>query len=405
VSAHTPETASAGLPRHTTVLLNVAHALDHMFMLIFAAAIAPIATEFGVAHWEDLMPYGVGAFVMFGLGSIPAGRLGDLWGRRATMLLFFFGVGISSIVASLARSPLELAIAFTFIGTFCAIYHPVGIPMIVQGVRNLGATIGINGFAGNFGVALAALVTGLIVHWAGWRAAFWMPGLFAIACGVVFALTTPRERVAPARRTTANPHRLPDRLLLRVLAVITGTGVTGNLIFQFTTNGNAQLLAERFDAVVRDPATLGLLLAAVYAVASVAQVIVGRLIDRVPVRSLYRAIVLCQVPVFVAAAHADGWIFFVLLLAAMACMFGAIPFTDAIMAKYVDDQMRSRVAGVRTAITFGTSALAVWALGPIVKASGFLALLYTVGGIAVCTAILVTLLPRDEVLAAARVRN
>jgi predicted MFS family arabinose efflux permease len=140
-------------------------------------------------------------------------------------------------------------------------------------------------------------------------------------------------------------------------------------------------------------------------VASVAQVIVGRLIDRVPVRSLYRAIVLCQVPVFVAAAHADGWIFFVLLLAAMACMFGAIPFTDAIMAKYVDDQMRSRVAGVRTAITFGTSALAVWALGPIVKASGFLALLYTVGGIAVCTAILVTLLPRDEVLAAARVRN
>ncbi len=39
------------------------------------------------------MPYGVGAFVLFGLGSLPSGRLGDLWGRRRMMLVFFFGIG------------------------------------------------------------------------------------------------------------------------------------------------------------------------------------------------------------------------------------------------------------------------------------------------------------------------
>jgi len=38
------------------------------------------------------MPYGVGAFMLFGLGSLPAGRLGDLWGRRPMMLIFFFGM-------------------------------------------------------------------------------------------------------------------------------------------------------------------------------------------------------------------------------------------------------------------------------------------------------------------------
>jgi hypothetical protein len=27
-------------------------------------------------RWEDLMPYTMGAFAMFGLGSLPAGRLG-----------------------------------------------------------------------------------------------------------------------------------------------------------------------------------------------------------------------------------------------------------------------------------------------------------------------------------------
>ena len=68
------------LPRSASLLLNVAHALDHMFLLIFATAVTTIAAEFGFARWEDLMPYGAGAFLMFGLGSLPAGRAGRLVG-------------------------------------------------------------------------------------------------------------------------------------------------------------------------------------------------------------------------------------------------------------------------------------------------------------------------------------
>ena len=56
-------------------------------------------------------------------------------------------------------------------------------------------------------------------------------------------------------------------------------------------------------------------------------------------------------------------------------MFGAIPFTDAMIVRYVDDRMRSRVAGVRLAIAFGVTSLAVWLLGPLVKANGFAFLL------------------------------
>ena len=36
----------------TALLLNLAHALDHLFLLIFAAAVGTIATEFGIANWE-----------------------------------------------------------------------------------------------------------------------------------------------------------------------------------------------------------------------------------------------------------------------------------------------------------------------------------------------------------------
>ena len=86
--------------RPVALLLNVAHAIDHMFLLIFATAVAAIAADFGFADWESLMPYGVGAFMLFGLGSLPAGRLGDLWGRRQMMLVFFFGMGASALLVA-----------------------------------------------------------------------------------------------------------------------------------------------------------------------------------------------------------------------------------------------------------------------------------------------------------------
>jgi MFS family permease len=118
-----------------------------MFLLIFATAVTTIAADFGLARWEDLMPFGVGAFVMFGLGSLPAGPLGDLWGRRSMMIVFFFGMGLSSLLAAITQGPWQLAAALTLIGVFASIYHPVGIPMLLQAAVKPGATIGVNGLA------------------------------------------------------------------------------------------------------------------------------------------------------------------------------------------------------------------------------------------------------------------
>ena len=72
-AAPVPEQATDH-PRMVRGLLNIAHALDHLFLLIFAAAVSTIALDMGMAQWQDLMPYGAGAFFMFGLGSLPAGR-------------------------------------------------------------------------------------------------------------------------------------------------------------------------------------------------------------------------------------------------------------------------------------------------------------------------------------------
>jgi MFS family permease len=383
-------------PASVPWLLNVGHAIDHMFLLIFATAVASMAAEFGAARWEDLMPYGVGAFVMFGLGSIPAGRLGDLWGRRQMMLVFFFGMGASALLVALTHGPWQLAAALTLLGTFASIYHPVGIPMLVQQARNPGATIGLNGLAGNLGIAVAALVTGYLVKWFGWRTAFVVPGLVSLGCGLLFAWACPRETEPPARRTAKAAVALTQAQLARAFLVMTAAAATGGILFNMTTNANTQLMAERFRGVVEDPAMLGLLLAVVYAIASLAQVVVGRLIDRHALRPLYVGVALLQIPLLLLAAYAQGWLLFAALVGVMVSVFGAIPFTDAMIVRYVDDRLRSRVAGIRLAVGLGISSVAVWALGPVVKGVGFGTLLTVLAAIAAVTATVVSFLPDER---------
>jgi len=389
--------------RSTVLLLNAGHAMDHLFLLIFATAVAAIAADWGMA-WQDLMPYTAPAFALFGLGSLPSGRLGDLWGRRAMMIVFFAGMGLAALFIASATGVWHLAAALTIMGAFASIYHPVGIPMLVQGAQRPGFTIGVNGLAGNLGIAGAAILTGFLVKLFGWRMAFAVPGMISLVCAALFWLTVPREEMAPARRPKKQLD-LPRSMMIRVVLVMTLAGATSSMIFNFTTNGNGAFLTERLAGIIEDPATLGVLLAVVYTIASFAQLVVGKLIDKFPLKWIYLPIVAAQVPLFFLASGTSGWPLYGLMLAFMLFVFGAIPFVDAMIVQYVDDRMRSRVAGIRLAISFGVASTAVYALGPVVKGAGFTTLLLLMAGISLLTTIFVAFLPgrvpRPSMVAAA----
>ena len=377
----------------TRLMLNIGHAIDHMFLLIFATAVTRIATEFGIARWEDLMPYSVAAFFFFGVGSLPAGKLGDQWGRRSMMIVFFIGIGLAAILVSQANSLLMLSIALALLGLFASIYHPVGIPMLVQGAARPGMTIGINGLSGNLGVAMAAMVTGFFVKYYGWRMAFLIPGVVSVVCGLVFAAVATRESAPPSKRKGGTPVA-HTASVARLLLVMTVAATTSSLVFNFSTSSNYELLADRFREISTDPARIGLLLAVVYAVASLMQLVVGNLIDKYPLRVLYMSLIGCQVVFLTLATLLDGWAFYAVQFFFMAAIFGAVPFTDAMLVRFVDDAIRSRVAGMRLAVSIGASSLAIWLIGPLVKQSGFTTLLWVMAGTAVLTFLVIGSLPR-----------
>jgi len=378
----------------TSILLNIGHAMDHWILVVFAYSWGVIAGVWGV-EWTELTPFNYGALFMFGAGAFVSGRLGDHWGRWIMMVIFFAGMGLSCLVIALSGNKWQIGAALTLMGAFASIYHPVGIPMLVQKARNPGFTIGLNGLAGNMGIAIAAGVSVYIAQRFGWQMAFVLPGIICLICAVAFALLVSREQEAPAKRKP-KMNDLPPSVMARVFAIMTFTAVTGSIVFNFTTNGNGELLRERVKGVVQDPAQLAAMLFVIFSLASLAQLVVGKLIDRFPLKAVYMPILLLQVPLFLIASQVQDWALFVTAIGFMLLVFGAIPFTDSMIVKYIDDRLRSRVTGARFAIGFGVSSIVVALIGPTVKAAGFPVLLMVMAGVAFCGFLAISQLPGER---------
>ena len=160
-----------------------------------------------------------------------------------------------------------------------------------------------------------------------------------------------------------------------------------------STSSNYELLANKFIEISQDPAQIGIFLSGVYVLASFTQLLIGYLIDKVELKTLYQSVITVQFIGLLLANSSEGWAFYTAQLLFMAAIFGAIPFTDAIVVRFVDDTMRSRVSGVRLAVSLGASSLAVWLIGPIVKSAGFSTLVWVMVAISCITFLTVSLLP------------
>jgi len=378
----------------TSLLLNLGHAMDHWVLAIFLYTVSVIAGVWG-ADWKELTPYAFGASFMFGAGSIISGKLGDQWGRRAMMVLFFAGMGVSSLVIALCQNKWQIGAALTVMGAFASIYHPVGIPMLVQKAEKPGFVIGVNGLVGNLGIALGSSVSVLLATRYGWQMAYVVPGVICLISAALFAIFVPKEEEAPAKRKS-KVLDLPPHIMARVFFIMTCAAVSGSIVFNFTTNGNGEMLKSRIAELAASPWLLSMALLVIFSVASLMQIVVGALIDRYPLKNIYLPILLCQVPLFLLASQVDGWALLVVTTLFMVFVFGAIPFTDAMIVKYIDDRLRSRVTGMRLAIGFGVSSLVVAGIGPSVKEAGFPTLLMALAGVASVTMIAIALLPSER---------
>jgi MFS family permease len=340
-------------------ILNFGHAIDHLVLLIFPTAVIALAREFNLPY-EQLLPLSFPGFVAFGLGALPAGWLGDLWGRRQMMLVFFFGTGLACIAIGFTQTPAQLGLALTVMGAFSAIYHPVGYA-ILHGLdpKTIGKTMGINGVWGNLGIAFAALIAGALTELISWRAAFIAPGLLCMAGGVAFFLATRHMKTK-----SGSAHRsvtpLTRGMLWRLFLILMAISLAGTIIFNATTVVMPKLFEQEIPALTSAGTfEIGLAVCAVFAAAAFAQMVVGNLMDKKSIRAVLVPLAALQVPFLLLAGYVQGWALLPAAFAMMFFVFGMVPVGEVMVARFVDDRIRARFNAFRFAINCGLGATAV----------------------------------------------
>ena len=356
------------LSRRTIAFVNIAHALDHFVLLIYPTAVIAIAAERQLTY-ASLIGLSTGAFVAFGLFSLPMGWLADRIGRRNLLAIFFGGCGIACLGLSTASSPIMFAIWLFVLGVFSAIYHPIGSTMLVGHTSHLGRDLGINGVWGNLGAALASGVTALLAASLGWRAAFILPGLVCLAAGMAFVRLVPGDGESHGKSGNAHaviPVIRPMTLFLLFAAAI----VAGGMTFNITTIALPKIIDERAGAAL--PLVLtGSLATLVFVFGALTQLLMGRLVDRFTLPRIFVGLSILQPLGLGLAALTSGVPMLGGLVLAMAAIYGQVVVNDAMVARYVPAQYRARAFSVRYFLGFTTSGLAVPLIALLHRMSGF----------------------------------
>jgi MFS family permease len=337
--------------------INIGHFLDHLVMLVFPTVVVALGREWG-RPYSELLPLALGSFIAFGAFALPAGWLADHWSRYRMMVVFFFGIGAAMLLTGLAQTPWQIGLGLTLIGVFAAIYHPVGIAMLVAAPEKMGRALGWNGLWGNLGLAAAALIAGALMDLWAWRAAFFVPGIFCVLTGFAFLRLVPDP--GPVQKGSKGIGLHVDAgTMARIFAVLLIATACGGVIFNSTTVAMPKVFDERLTALTQSSFGIGALVAFVYSLAALAQLAMGALIDRFELRRLMIGIALIQIPLLAIAANLEGWAMLAAALAMMLAVFGQIPLNDSIVGKYVADEYRARVLSVRYVVSLGVAAVAV----------------------------------------------
>jgi MFS family permease len=380
--------------------LNIGHFLDHFFMLVFATVAAlTLSKEWGMSYAE-LIPYATPGFVAFGMFALPAGWLADKWSRHGMMAVFFIGIGACSIVTALANTPIQIGIALFATGSFAAIYHPVGIPLVIEGVSSgkTGMPLAINGVYGNLGVASAALLTGFMIDNAGWREAFIWPGIISIALGFVYLwlmkkMPQTAKPSAPKKSSKARSsyQGIP---LFRIFAIIMLTTALGGIVFQSTTFALPKILSERLDGMALSATLVGWYTFLVFALAALAQLVVGYLLDRQSARTVFIGVASLQAIFFALMPGLHDWLALIVSVAFMLAAFGQIPINDVLVGRLTTSEWRSRVFACRYIVTFSALAASIPLIAWIHENWGFDRLFMLLATVALCILLAALMLPK-----------
>jgi MFS family permease len=159
--------------------------------------------------------------------------------------------------------------------------------------------------------------------------------------------------------------------MVRVFTILLVTMFLMGLVFQATQAA----LPKVFDLRLRDIAGegafgIGVIVAIVYTAGGLMQLAGGFLADRWPLKPLYIASWLFQIPVYGVIAAASGLPLIAVAILAVLLGAGALPAENMLLARYTPEHHRSLAFGVKYVLAFGSGPFAIWLVSVVNETTG-----------------------------------
>ena len=350
--------------------LNWAHALDHFVMLVFPTVVIGLQAVYGRTY-SELIGLSTASFIAFGLFSLPAGWLADRWSRRNMMVAFYLGCGASldrrGVGAVAGRARRRAVRARHVCRDLSSGRHRdgdrerdpsrphAGVQRRLRQSRCLARRRHHRNPDRRLVVARRIPRAGHGLHRDRHRLC---RGSFPTKSS-----TSPRAvRRAEVPLSAAVAATIFG--LFIVVALTRRTGVQHAVGRAAEDRRRARRAAFRWS---RSAA----LATAVFICGAIAQIAVGRLVERFPPHILFAVLALMQFVGVVWAAYASGVMLLVALAFTMAAIYGQITVNDLVIARYTADAWRGRVYAVRYFLTFMISGVAVSMIAFLYGRGGF----------------------------------
>lgn len=349
--------------------LNWAHFLDHYVILIFPTVVIGLEAVYRRSY-GDLLLLSTAAFTAFGMFALPCGWLADKWSRRNMMAVYFLGTGLSCIAVGFAPDFTTLAIALLAVGIFSAIYHPVGIPMVIDAAVIRGRTMAFNGLCGNIGVSVAAGCTAIITTQFGWQYAFFVPAALFIVSGIFYIAMVPDDRRRQVPKMTENDVALDKRMVVAIIALFMTLALSSGLVFNALTITLPKIVDARIGQVF-SLAAVGSLATAVFLCGGASQLFIGRAVEVIRPHILVAVVAVLQLIGVLWITYATGWILLLALALAVAAVYAQVTVNDFVLARYTPPAWRGRTYAFRFFLIFTSAGPAVWGIGKLYDVGGF----------------------------------
>lgn len=352
----------------------VGHFFFHFYELIFPALAIPLMISLKMTL-PEVLKLSFFMYLLLGLGALPWGIVSDNFGNRRSLVIFFIGTGTGAILTAFSDSGTSIMLSLAIIGFFASIYHPAGLGLISLGTRNRGMALGINGVAGNIGLATAPFAAGLLNWLVGWQITYLLIGLFSIFWGIILyfknidetPITHDNENMA---NTGANNNYLKYFLILCVVMTLAGLAYRANSVvlpayLEFKASFLWKLLQSIDSTNIEGIKTMAatLLASSVYTVGIFGQLAGGKLADKYDLRWLYLIFHGLSLPFLILmgilseqflVVSAGFYLFFAL---------GMQSIENSLVAKFTPNRWRSTGYGTKFILTFGVGSIAVYLVG------------------------------------------